>query len=62
MQDQRQLPDVPQGITSIGWRTECTSRDSDIDEFGCPDPNCPHWIGRQDEFQALNEERIEFYS
>lgn len=63
MQDQRLLPEVPQSEgPTVGWRTECTSRDSEIDEFGCTDPYCPHWRGRQEDFQAMNEERIEFYS
>ena len=30
----------------------CTTPGDDIDEFGCPDPDCPHWVGRESDYLA----------
>ena len=38
----------------------CTTHTDDIDEFGCPDPDCPYWIGNEEGYKRSVANREAF--
>ena len=38
----------------------CTTPHDEIDEFGCPDPDCPHWEGKEEGYKRSVANREAF--